>query len=171
MFLINFWLVLVFLVVFWSLKQAKDEGEFCATLGNKLPSQSKDARKRIRERNLTWRKSRGEHLQDTFRALFRVHFIHTIYRFEAWEVRSPMLQIVCKSELKWRSYSHLKATAPSWKWISHHSFSLAQFLQPPFSDAKILASPFPHAKFSQHHTSHAKCNIKIFYTDSVRFLP
>ena len=38
-----------------------------------------------------------------------------------------MLQTVCKSELNWRSYSHLKATAPSWKGISHH----------PFSDAKI----------------------------------
>ena len=53
MFLINFWLVLVFLVAFLSLEQAKNEGEFYATLGNKLPSQSKDARKRIRERNLT----------------------------------------------------------------------------------------------------------------------
>ena len=32
MFLINFWLVLVFLVAFWPLKQAKNEGEFFQTL-------------------------------------------------------------------------------------------------------------------------------------------
>ena len=34
------------------------------------------------------------------RALPGVHCIHTIYRFEAREVRSPTLQTVCKSELK-----------------------------------------------------------------------
>ena len=51
MILINFLLVLVFLVAFLSLKQAKNEEEFCATLGNELPSQLRDARKRIRERN------------------------------------------------------------------------------------------------------------------------
>ena len=38
--------------------------------------------------------------EDKFRTLSRVHFIHTIYYFEAWEVKSPMLQIVCKSKLK-----------------------------------------------------------------------
>ena len=54
MLLISFWLVLVFLGAFLSLKQAKNEGEFCATLGNRFPSQSRDARKKIRERNLTW---------------------------------------------------------------------------------------------------------------------
>ena len=48
MFLVNFWLVLV---AFLSLKQDKNEGEFCATLGNELPSQSRDAKKRVRERN------------------------------------------------------------------------------------------------------------------------
>ena len=35
-----------------------------------------------------------------FRVLPEVHCIHTIYRFEAQEVRSPTLQTVCKSELK-----------------------------------------------------------------------
>ena len=53
-----------------------------------------------------------------FRVLPRVHFIHNIYRFEAWEVRSPTLQTFCKSKLKWRSYGHLKTTAPSWRVIS-----------------------------------------------------
>ena len=51
MFLINFWLVLVFLVAFLSLKPAKNEGELCATLGNDFPSQSRDAREKIREIN------------------------------------------------------------------------------------------------------------------------
>ena len=29
--------------------------------------------------------------EDKFGALYGVHYIHTIYRFEAWEVRSPTL--------------------------------------------------------------------------------
>ena len=56
--------------------------------------------------------------EEKFGVLYGVHYIHTIYRFEAQEVRSPILQTVCKSELKWRSYGHLKTTAPSWKVIS-----------------------------------------------------
>ena len=51
MLLINFWLVLV---AFLSLKQDMNEGEFFANLGNRFPSQSRDARKKIRERNPTW---------------------------------------------------------------------------------------------------------------------
>ena len=38
--------------------------------------------------------------ENKFGAVPEVHFIHTIYHFEAWEVRSPTLQIVCKSKLK-----------------------------------------------------------------------
>ena len=38
--------------------------------------------------------------QEKFGALFGVHYIDTIYHFEAREVRSPTLQTVCKSELK-----------------------------------------------------------------------
>ena len=38
--------------------------------------------------------------EDKFGALLGVHFIHTIYRFEYLEVRSPTLQTVCKLELK-----------------------------------------------------------------------
>ena len=51
MLLINFWLVLV---AFLSLKQDMNEGEFFANLGNRFPSQSRDARKKNRERNPTW---------------------------------------------------------------------------------------------------------------------
>ena len=38
--------------------------------------------------------------EDKFGALSGVHYIRTIYCFEAEEVRSPTLQTVCKSELK-----------------------------------------------------------------------
>ena len=36
---------------------------------------------------MVMRNSREEQLQDKFRALPRVYYIHTIYRFEAQEVR------------------------------------------------------------------------------------
>ena len=52
-------------------------------------------------------------LRDIFGALSRFHFIHTIYRFEAWEVRISTLQTVSKSELKRKSYGHCKKTGPS----------------------------------------------------------
>ena len=38
--------------------------------------------------------------EDKFGALSGVHYIYTIYRFKAREVRSPTLQTVCKS---WKS--------------------------------------------------------------------
>ena len=44
--------------------------------------------------------SRGQQLLDTFRALPGVHFMHTICRFEAWEVKTPTLGTVQESELK-----------------------------------------------------------------------
>ena len=56
--------------------------------------------------------------EDKFGALSIVHFIYTIYRFKTREVRSPMLQMVYKLEMKGRSYGHLKTTAPSWRVIS-----------------------------------------------------
>ena len=37
--------------------------------------------------------------EDKFGAHYRVHFIHRIYHFESWEVKSPTLQTVYKS--KW----------------------------------------------------------------------
>ena len=76
------------------------------------------------------RNSKGEQLKEKFRALSRVHCIHTIYHFEAREVKSPTLQMVCKSELKWRSYDHLKITAPSWRVISHPVWNFASLAKP-----------------------------------------
>ena len=57
--------------------------------------------------------SRGQQLLDTFKVLTGVHFMYTICCFEAREVRSPMLQTVCKLDLKRRSYGRLKTTASS----------------------------------------------------------
>ena len=80
--------------------------------------QINNARRENKERNLTWRSSRGQKLLDTFRALTRVHFMHNICCFEAQEVRSPTLQMVHELELKRRSYGHLKTTVQSWVEIS-----------------------------------------------------
>ena len=104
-------------------------------LRSPLPNPIKNARRENRERNLTWRNSRGEKLQDIFWALPGVHFIHTICRFKAWKVRDPMLQTVCKLKLKWRSYGNWKTTVPSWKTISQVAklqIQLAKFSQVKF---------------------------------------
>ena len=52
-----------------------------------------------------------------FGVAFEVYFRHTIYCFEAREVRSPTLQIVYKSKLKWRSYDYLKTIVQIWRTI------------------------------------------------------
>ena len=46
------------------------------------------------------RNSKGQQLQDKFRALPGVHCIHTIYHFESQEFKNPTLHTMCKSELK-----------------------------------------------------------------------
>ena len=51
--------------------------------------------------------------EEKFGVLPEAHFSHAIYCFEAQEVKSPTLEMVCKSELKWRSYGHLKTIAQS----------------------------------------------------------
>ena len=79
-------------------------------------SQSRMQGGKTEESNM--KNSRGQQLLDTFRVLPRVHFMHTICRFEAREVRSPTLQTVRELELKRRSYGHLKTTASSCAKIS-----------------------------------------------------
>ena len=49
-----------------------------------------------------------------FEALPGAQIMHMISRFEAWEVRNPVLQTVSDSDLKWRSYGRLKTTMQSW---------------------------------------------------------
>ena len=43
-----------------------------------------------------------------FGVLPGAQIIHTIYHFESWEVRNPVLQTVHDLDLKRRSYSRLK---------------------------------------------------------------
>ena len=70
------------------------------------------------------------HFGTYFGALPRVHFIHTIYCFEAREVSSPTLQTVSKSELKRKSYGHCKKTGPSWAGVSHTSIQGGKIFAP-----------------------------------------
>ena len=83
--------------------------------------------------------SKGQKLQDKFRALSGVHYIHTIYFFEAWEVKSLTFQMMCKSELKWRSSGHWKTTALSWsrvisKWFWNPTYEFEiQFVNSKFT--------------------------------------
>ena len=42
---------------------------------------------------------------------FSESILDIIFFFLSLGVRSPMLQTICKSDLKWRSYGHLKTTA------------------------------------------------------------
>ena len=68
-----------------------------------------------------------------------LHFMHTICRFKAREVRSPTIQMVHESEIKWRSYSHWKPIAPSWKLILQlrkHKVLAAKFRNPSCMPAK-----------------------------------
>ena len=123
------------LIVFWSPKQSKIEESSIGSIAKQLEAhvheepklwsfivlfqkQIMNARRRNKEGNLTWRNSRGQQLLDPFRVLIEVHFHHTIFLFKAQEVRSPTLQTVCKSELKWKSCGHWNPIAPSWKAIS-----------------------------------------------------
>ena len=80
--------------------------------------QIKNAMRKNKERNLTWRNSRGQQLLEIFWVLYGVYFMHTICCFEAWEVRCPTLQTIHESKLKQRSYGRLKTTAQSWAKIS-----------------------------------------------------
>ena len=51
---------------------------------------------------------------DTFRVFLGVHFMHTICRFEAREIRSPTLKTVHELESNRRSYGCLKTTTSSY---------------------------------------------------------
>ena len=73
--------------------------------------------------------SRAQQLLDIFRVLSGIHFIYTICRFEAREVRSPTLQTMHKLELKRRSYGCLKTTASSYAKISQLRNQLAKISQ------------------------------------------
>ena len=113
----------------WNLRKGKTRISWVWKIRNDHYGVRKKARKRgkwgMKQDLVAWKfrtqKSNDiiySDFENKFRALHRVHCIYTIYRFEVWEVRSPTLQTVYKSELKWRSYGHLKTTVPSWRVIS-----------------------------------------------------
>ena len=86
-------------------------------------------------------------LEEKFGVLYKVHFRHTIYLFEAWEVKSPTLQIVYKSKLKWRSYGHLKTIVQNWraisKWFWNATYEFeTQFEMTPISNSPTASSMF-----------------------------
>ncbi|KAL6349770.1 hypothetical protein AAG906_001657 [Vitis piasezkii] len=54
-----------------------------------------------------------------FEALPGAQIMHTICRFEAWEVRNPVLQMVHDLDLKRRSYDRLKIDYAKLSGISH----------------------------------------------------
>ena len=89
--------------------------------------------------------SRGQQLLDIFQELPGVHFMHTIFRFEAREFRSLTLQTVCELELKGRSYGHLKTTAQSWaKWATKISQGVSQLQYHPLAHECHFTAPPPH---------------------------
>ena len=83
-----------------------------------LPKANHEYKEGKQREKSNMKNSRGQQLLDTFRVLSRVHFMDTICCFEAQEVRSPTLQMVRESKLKWRSYSHWKPITLSWRLIS-----------------------------------------------------
>ena len=109
---------------FWKIKKGLNEEISESRLMDRKERKDEDIMSLEDEKWPLWSKKEGKkaweirHFENKCRALFGVHYIHTIYFFKAREVRSPTLQTVCKSELKWRSYGHLKTTAPSWRVIS-----------------------------------------------------
>ena len=85
--------------------------------------------------------------KDKFGEIIGVHFIHTIYHFEAWKVKYLTLQIVCKLKLKWKSYGHLKTTAQSWKVISKWFWNSTYEFETHFEMTPILNSPTSNLMF------------------------
>ena len=72
-------------------------------LFSSLPKANHECKEGKQREKSNMKNSRGQQLLDTFRALLGVYFMHTIFRFEAREVRNPTLQMVYESKLKWRS--------------------------------------------------------------------
>ena len=133
-----------------------------------LPKANHECKEKKQREKSNMKNSRGQQLLDTFRELHGVHFMHTIFHFEAWEVRNPTLQTVSELALKWRSYSHWKTITPSWRPISQ------------LRNHKVLAAKLAFGckmeTFSlRNFVAHLACLrnppecFQIFVTDSFRF--
>ncbi|KAL6342318.1 hypothetical protein AAG906_007532 [Vitis piasezkii] len=109
------------------------------------------------------KESRGQQLQSSFPLLstFEVHFLHSIYHFESQEVKNPMLQTVCDSELKRRSYGPTRYMPQAgtlrtsrWKPISQ-----------PCEDSlvlKLFRSPLECLRNLRHHFLLRNVNLNAF---------
>ena len=78
-----------------------------------------------------------------FGALHGAQIMHTICRFESWEVRSLILQTIHDLELKRKRYGRLKMSAQSWAGISQpspHFEGCFAAAKPPFGTRVPLRS-------------------------------
>ena len=176
MFLINFWLVLMFLVAFLSLKKVKNEGVLCATLGNELPSQSRDARKRIRERNPSWsnfawwyeiqRTAVPRKIWNTSLSPFFTYY--TSFRISGSQESNASngLQFGVETRKWW-------PIEGNWAKLKRNftlTFPNAKIFALTFPDAKIFTLTFPNAKIFTAHFSNAKI-FTLTFSDAKFFAP
>ena len=123
-----------------------EESKLCSFLFL-CQSQSRMQGGKTEESNM--KNSRGQKLLDIFWVLPGVHFIYTIFCFEAQEVRSLMLQMVHELELKRRSYGHLKTTASSYAKISQ---TKAHFAAAKWNPLAKFRKVFHNCKTTCKHT-------------------
>ena len=155
MLLISFLQVLIFLIAFWSLKQAKNEGELGIIHG-----------KERLKLNYMKNPSFGE-LQSLFQ-------INQVCKEENQRRNLTLKNFATTCEIFATPFFLMK--------ISHLLFHLRKFrisfftcenFSSPLQHCENFATPFPLAKFLQLHIWLAKssCNLQIFCIDSIRFLP
>ena len=156
MLLISFWQVLLFLIAFCSLKQAKNEGELGIIHGK--------ARLKLNYMN-----------NPSFEELQSLSQINQVCKEENQRKNLTLKNFASHCKIFARHKGILQPFFPLAKFSQekrkfHNLFFLLRNFHKPEEN---FATPFSLAKFSQLHILLAKssCNFQIFYTDSVRFLP
>ena len=149
MLLIIFWQVLMFFIAFLSWKQAKNEGELGIIHG----------KTRLK---LNYMKN------PSFKELQSLCEISQVFKEE-----NQRRNLTSK---KFRiTFHHLQNFLITFLTCENSAspFTTCEIFATTFFTCEIFASPFPLAKFLWLHFSLAKssCNLQIFCTDSVRFLP
>ena len=92
-------------------------------------------------------------LEDKFKVLSKVHFIHTIYRFEDREVRSPTFQMVCtklKGHFEMISKFNLWIRNPLWN-DTNFQFTHCHFDVSPPSPLELHLGHFILPKWTPHN--------------------
>ena len=143
MLLISFWQVLMFLIAFLSLKQAKNEGQLGIIHGK--------ARLKL---NYMKNPSFGE--------LQRLFQINQVCKEENQRRNITLKNFATTYEIFSRQ-----------KEISQPLFTTCKIFATPFSALRKFCNSFSYCEISQLHISTAKssCNLQIFCIDSIRFLP